>query len=268
MAANGGPHDFATLPWAEDIAKRAPYLRAQNCMMQAIGPCDFSPAELARFAEDPKQWGLRSGWVSEGAPKREPMPALGELMRAAELICGPDGADIAGLLQRFAAAWDAYQTEVQQVFSLWKGWMGPRAKSAPERDFGLEMLAAYADLHEACRQALPSVERMTKTIAAFARIAGRYGSGKPFQSGFLQALDVLSPQEHERRRLQSQAARDARGERGGSFDLGRSAQVAFDEEPYCAIGTFDDYIRNPWRYPPDFFDRHVPWENDPSNRTS
>ena len=146
--------------------------------------------------------------------------------------------------------------------------MGPRAKSAPERDFGLEMLAAYADLHEACRQALPSVERMTKTIAAFARIAGRYGSGKPFQSGFLPALDVLSPQEHERRRLQSQAARDARGERGGSFDLGRSAQVAFDEEPYCAIGTFDDYIRNPWRYPPDFFDRHVPWENDPSNRTS
>lgn len=250
----GGDDRF---PWVHDLALRAHYLRAQHCLMRAFGPCAFDPALLVGFVEDPASWAKSRGigWIEE-----HPLPALSD---AAARVCGASGGDVAARLRAFAAAWDAYQAEVQRVFCLWKGWKGPRATAVAQRDYGLEMLVAYADLLDACQAASPLVERMDGVIAAFSRIAECSGAKRAFGASFLPALDPVAPEERERRRLQSEAALAARGRnRKPEFDA--RPVVYEDDEPYYVYGSIDDYIHNPWRYSPDFFERNVPWEQ--SNR--
>lgn len=242
-----------------DVERRARYLRAQNCLMLAIGPCAFDPAAVVGYARDRENWieSVGASWL-EGV-------RLPRLNQAVEDACSGSGADLARVLARFASAWEAYQDEVRRVFCLWKGWLGPRAEACMQRDLGFEMLCAYVDLHRTCEQLNPLVEAADDTLAAFSAIAG-FGRRSRFAvERFCPVLDPVTPEEHRRRRAQSDAARKNAGRRrrGEGLDCAPTSYVGGgfdDEDVYRVFGTYDDFLRNPMRYPDDFYESKPPWE--------
>lgn len=241
-------------PWRTDLSQRAHYLRAQNCLMRALGPCSFDPLEVAAFVCDSNNWYEAHGfsWM-----KGRFLPRL---VGALQLLCDSSGANLVGLTRDFIEKWSTYEREVQRVYCLWKGWKGPRASDVAQRDFGLDMLAAYARLFEACELVSPVIERADTVIAAFDRIAGGRASSPVFGGSFCPQLDPVAREEHTRRSVQSAAARAARDEARFSDHFYSSSVGYIEEDPYYAIGTLDDYFHNRWRYSSDFFDTTPPWE--------
>lgn len=241
-------------PWRTDLSQRAHYLRAQNCLMRALGPCSFNPFEVAALVRDSNGWYETHGfsWM-----KGRLLPRLEDALQS---LCDSSGANLIGLTRDFIEKWSAYEREVQQVYCLWKGWKGPRASDVAQRDFGLDMLAAYARLFEACELMLPVIERADAVVVAFDRIAGGHASSPVFGGPFCPQLDPVAREEHVRRSAQSAAARAARDESRfpGQFDLNSAGYI--EEDPYYVIGTLDDYFHNRWRYSSDFFDTTPPWE--------
>lgn len=240
-------------PWRTDLSQRAHYLRAQNCLMQALGTCSFNPLEVVAFNRSQAAWSDAHDcqWI-----KDHPLPHLTQTLAS---LCQSENGDLENVTKDFIMSWTAYQSEVQQVYSLWKGWKGPRAHRIAEHDFGLDMLASYARLFEYCGRIEQSVMQANEVIAAFNRISGSYRHPSAFGNAFSFTLDPVSPQEHERRSIQSEAARAKTGNRSPEW-LSSNRNPYIEDEPYHAIGTLDDYFSNRWRYSSDFFDAVPPWE--------
>lgn len=242
----------------DDLETRARYLRAQNCLMRAIGPCAFDPAAVVGFAADRRAWALSldASWL-DGV-------RLPHLEKAIGRVCSSRGADLSGAFTRFVEAWDAYQDEVRRVFCLWKGWLGPRATPRARKDFGLEMLLAYVDLRELCEAVRPTVAAADDTLASFSAIAG--SSRRLLLTGreFCPVLDPVTEEERNRRSAQSAAARaNARSAYAGddadhAGPMG-AGWVDDDDDVVYAYGTYEDFMRNPMRYPDDFFEPKEPW---------
>ena len=132
-----------------------------------------------------------------------------------------------------------------------------------QKDFGFDMLCAYVDLHRTCERLFPLIEAAADTLASFAAVAGY--RRRAFFSGveYCPILDPVTPEERARRSEQSAKAREKgrlnRGDGGWALDAPRSFGADCDDiRP--AYGTYDDFRRNPLRYPDDFFEPKAPWE--------
>ena len=243
-------------PWRTDLSQRARYLRAQNCLMQALGPCGFNPMKVIAFADARNTWAEACGcqWIAD-----YPLP---NLTQAVGSIYDSNQGNLTDLTEEFIRAWTAYQDEVQRVYCLWKGWKGLRASAIAQHDFGLDMLKAYASLLQCCSDASTTIERASAAIRAFGRILGSHDTTPVFGSRFCPQLDPVTPQEHERRSIQSAKSQAERKQR--RVDYSEPVSTYIEDESYHAIGTLDDYFQHRWRYSDDFFDATPPWERSSS----
>ncbi len=241
--------------WQNDLALRARYLRAANCLVASLGAPPFSHAALALLASPSSDDGLAEAFGAKLATAA--FPRLRAL--AFDLVNRMEESSFFAVGEEFRERWAAYQDDARGVYCLWKGWKGPRAVHPAAGDSACEMIVAYVRFKAMSDALLPVMERMDTALRAY---SGCFlGNGK---SALLEtrqpSLDHIHPEERRRRREQSARARALRRP-SSSFD--EEPQVGWDDEDdrYIPFGTYESFLKDPMRYP-DWFDQRPIWDRD------
>lgn len=241
--------------WQNDLALRARYLRAANCLVGSLEPPSFNHVALALLASPSSDDGFAEAFGTKLATAA--FPRLRAL--SLDLLNAMEESSFFVADEEFREKWAAYQDDARRVHCLWKGWKGPRAVHPAVGDPACEMIVAYIRFKAMSDALLPVMERMDTALLAY---SGRFlGNGK---SALLEtrppSLDHIHPEERRRRHEQSVRARALRHP-SSSFD--EEPQVGWDDEGdrYIPFGTYESFLKDPMRYP-DWFDQRPMWERD------